>query len=330
MFTMNDHKRRLPTSLRSMSWVPFQNVAAQIKVSMTHTPKRRPEEAAATFYSANHVLKEIASRVNPDMPLGKFTPLVNSCYELITLEAVRLFHYLILICTREARHAHGSFEKSLATKFGKDVALFQKKVADSSSSSAVTAMLDAAPNVTIGSYTEFLEWIFFNASFSSGYGGKAWGQVAQVLNRFVHGTYSAELMLDTGFTLAHNNGPIFNKGMLYEGYGHYLYTILDVQAAGQVPSLRNSSEFKNFHHVKTLLKLANTLGVSFPEEVDWYLVDKTNGTTKYKKFYKPDSAGLVPPIPKATPKAAVSQPTLSADSVYIMPGLTVKKVVVQR
>ena len=54
------------------------------------------------------------------------------------------------------------------------------------------------------------------------------------LVRFVSGEFSAEMMLDTVWTLAHNGGPIFNKGQFYACTANAL-RILDVQRSGQIP-----------------------------------------------------------------------------------------------
>jgi hypothetical protein len=76
--------------------------------------------------------------------------------------------------------------------------------------------------------------MFYNGVFSPGFGGRAWGAIADCLVSFVDGTYSPEVMLDVVWTLCHNNGAIFNKGMFYESYTNTLYRILDIQRSGQI------------------------------------------------------------------------------------------------
>ena len=89
--------------------------------------------------------------------------------------------------------------------------------------------------MTIGKFCEALAWQFYHCKWAGGYGGKKWGVVTDCLVRFVKGEFSAEMMMDTVWTLSHNSGPIFNKGQFYGMYGHNLYRILDVQRSGQVP-----------------------------------------------------------------------------------------------
>jgi hypothetical protein len=52
--------------------------------------------------------------------------------------------------------------------------------------------------------------------------------------------------------MAHNNGPIFNKGMMYEKYSSEFIKVLDIQRAGLIPEL--------------LLDTQGYLGLSLPLE----------------------------------------------------------------
>ncbi len=75
------------------------------------------------------------------------------------------------------------------------------------------------------------------------YGGPKWGEVADCLRSYVTGQTSAEALLDTAFTLAHNNGPVFNKGYIYKHHTNRLIQILDIQAKGQIPQWVGASDF---------------------------------------------------------------------------------------
>ena len=52
---------------------------------------------------------------------------------------------------------------------------------------------------------------FYNGKWSSGFGGKAWGNVADVLLSHLNGDMSATLFVDQALALEHNNGCVFNK-----------------------------------------------------------------------------------------------------------------------
>jgi len=95
------------------------------------------------------------------------------------------------------------------------------------------------------------------------------------------------MMLDTVWTLAHNGGPIFNKGHFYTTYGHALYRILDVQRSGQVP------EGVLFDHVigqyasppfkKLMLEVKGRYGEAIGDYVDWVKVEALGAVHKYEK-----------------------------------------------
>jgi hypothetical protein len=102
--------------------------------------------------------------------------------------------------------------------------------------------------------------------------------VAHTLNRVVHGEISMEAFMDTAWTLEHNNGAIFNKGMLYTMYGPNLAKILDVQRAGMIPQLMAESGVAHASNseVEALFDMCVTVLPDFaaPGYVDWFAVEK--------------------------------------------------------
>jgi len=108
--------------------------------------------------------------------------------------------------------------------------------------------------------------------------------VADCLANFVNGNYSAEMMMDVGWTLCHNNGPIFNKQIFYNMYSHDLVRLLDVQRAGMIPALVEevsngaeyfASQFVTHEHKTMLAHAKKTLGQgNFGGFVEWDAVSK--------------------------------------------------------
>jgi hypothetical protein len=143
-------------------------------------------------------------------------------------------------------------------------------------------------SLPIGTYVDAISYTFHNGSFSGGYGGKKWGIVTDCLANFVHGIYSAEMMLDVGFTLAHNGGPIFNKGMCYTMYdGSQLIKILDVQNVGMTPQLVSNPSGSGVGippHIQGIHESAvKILGDEMTGSVDWNLV-KAEGKGSTHKY----------------------------------------------
>lgn len=288
---------------RDMSAVPLSLVVASLKdfeaqssiygvvpnlspvTLKAEPPKGHPEKDALVFYMLNHAVSIIRKRVHPLQPLGKYMPLVNLFHDQLALRSARLYFYLTLICTRESRHEKGgSGMEAVYKKYPKTIEKFHRNVLNYDESESVQFLRKSPPACTVGEYTTFMSEQFYKGSYSSSFGGKAWGKVADVMRDFTNGKISAEMMLDTGFTLCHNGGPIFNKGMLYEGYSSELIKILDVQRSGQIPQLvamKGVSKSKDTD-VQALYQFSvGLLGEEFTGEVDWAAVEALGSKAKY-------------------------------------------------
>lgn len=202
-------------------------------------PKGYPELDAVVFYLLNHAVGLVKSKCDPYEDLGDYLPLLNTYHTQLAVRSARMFFYLLMICFRESRHdktyVDSPVGKGYINTFGKDLVDFGKTLKGKNSTEATTLIRKCKLAVPLGTFTKYLLCRFEKGSFSSGFGGKAWANVTRVLDDYVHGVISAEIMMDTAFTLSHNNGPIFNKGMFYNNHSSTLLKILDVQRGGQIP-----------------------------------------------------------------------------------------------
>lgn len=300
--------------------------------------KATPEKEALWFYVQQHACSMIERRLNLDEPLGAYGAFVDQYHNEMHWKTLRMFYYLLLICTRESRHASGHAGRKKVFDMHPKIKPFHNQyVQDSSASSAIEAICENAPDVTLGEYTQFLVRMFTYPSYSAGFGGKAWKEVATPLNEFVQGNISAEIMMDTAFTLAHNNGPIFNKGMLYTGYNKPSITkILDVQRSGQIPQLiatyNGLGEFITAD-MKSYVDMFSKLEPSVKAEVDWSIVKDIHGYVAYSNLItNPQKTGskwqdwknkLKAKVAKAKAEAAAA--ALLKGSYMIMPDVLVPK-----
>lgn len=301
-----------------------------------------PEHEALRFYMMNHAVSLVRDKFHPLSDLGDHLPILEKYNEDLYHSSVRMFYYLLMICTRESRHSKTDYEsknwKDIRGTYGDEVHNFHTTIKGKGSSGAVDALKANPPNTTLGNYTSFLADVFKTCSFSSGFGGKAWYEVAKVLRDFVSGTLSAEMMMDTAFTLCHNNGPIFNKGMLFKMYSDSIYMILDVQRSGQIPQLiaskdasakaDNSDIYKQWENVRAVL------GDKFDGYVDWYKVEALGSLHKYPGKKKDQDAlyGTLKEFvtPTVGPIKAKDDSQVNALNGYeVMPGVFVKKVKVR-
>jgi hypothetical protein len=174
--------------------------------------------------------------------------------------------------------------QTMTNKFGQEFTDFLCKVSGGEAGIS-TKFVNHPPNMGIGPFCRGLAWQFNNCSWNGGYGGKKWGVIADCLARFVTGETTAEMMLDTIWTLQHNGGCLFNKMSFYTNESHNLKRILDVQRSGQVPeAILFDNAIKHYAPLE-LLKLTGELRKQFPEAighyVDWFKVEALGAVHQY-------------------------------------------------
>lgn len=246
-------KGRPLTMKRDLSAIPIQSVSAAIR--QFHDAEGEdvaPETEAIMFYLANHALKELAFRFDVLEPLPEWAVKVCDEYHRVSAKiAARAFYYMLLITAREARHNYNKdnadWKSKIEKQFGTGPMMALVHYPDHANVDAVTGVLDKhAMGAPLGDICRSIVYTHYEGNFSGGYGGPKWGNVSDCMTAFATGQYTAEMMLDTVWTLVHNGGPIFNKGMLYDDYnGTALQQVLDIQRAGQIPRLVLAPHGKN-------------------------------------------------------------------------------------
>lgn len=328
--------RRPATMKRDISATPMKDVAARMRQWWTagSASMAKPEAEGIRFYMVNHALGEAIRAVPPEAPLGPWMEVVETYHEVAAPVAVRAFYYLLTICARENRHCQNPAQiRSALTAINGPVATdWVAGLKGQGSGGVASKVRSEPPACTLGQLAGALRDSFYKGNWSGGYGGKKWGVVADCLVEFVFGRYSADMMLDVVWTLCHNNGPIFNKGMLYHGYTSELVRLLDVQRSGQVPQYVASGasgyvtpELKQLH-----ARLAAVVGPSFDGYVDWYKVEALGAVGHYEAEKQAQVAAHGMPTGDyvaAAKKAKVKAKAKAAEQtgVQIMPGVFVQK-----
>jgi len=285
------------------SQTPVPKLSEQIRVDRPALGQAYPEAEALTFYLYNHAFSLVTSRLGLHEPMGDFLPVAVAYAQSSAKVFKRLMQYMVLITTRESRHVHNSesFWEKVGAEFGPEFLAFQKRISHTSSTGAVEKFHSHPPDMPFGQYMAGITHVFNKGKFSGGYGGKPWGQIANTLRSMVMGETSPEIMVDTAWTLCHNNGPMFNKGMLYHMYSSEIKKILDVQRSGQIPQyfaeVSNSftQQVPGFQMLQTL----------FPQEmngyVDWFLVEELGSVQKYPSEKALQANKYGEPEPKPEP-----------------------------
>lgn len=196
------------------------------------------EFSALEFYTLNHLMHLIEKRFTPYEVLPEWAQSIANDYIIVLRDqSKRLFYYAMLITLNEARHFNDKLAKTNGNKLLKEYpAAFEAiKTSDGYLYNPENT------NVTIGELYQGISSIFndyvWGDGISTSFGGKKWGQISDCVLAFLKGEITAEMLVDTGFTLAHNGGSMFNKGYLYESPNNIIYPLLDCQRSGQIPEL---------------------------------------------------------------------------------------------
>lgn len=277
---------------KRISWAshPVSMVTEAIKVGFDNKTAASPDKLAVKFYAYNQAVAAIRQKytlneVLPD-PLAE---IVTRYDEELASQAQRLMFYMLLIVCRESRHTKdGDYllkTPYFSTTYTKETLAYMGNFYNHTfggSDSLPGNFLKSPPQVELGGFCRCIADMFRKGKFGGGYGGKPWANIADTLASFVTGETTAEMFVDTAYTLAHNNGPMFNKGMYYGMYSKMLLPLLDVQRAGQVIQLVLSppthAGVKDFNAIipfglrEELTKTAIPFFPELEEPVDWIKV----------------------------------------------------------
>jgi hypothetical protein len=264
-----------------------------------------PESEAIRFYLLNHAVSHIAQRRDLLEPLPADELSLLKAYATHGSEvAARLFWYMLLITTREARHNKSAAATKLASVTSqvkqtypdisdalvKDIFNYSKSCSDTSEILHSHMLVERTKKFPLGPYVKTLSAIFHTCAWNGGYGGAPWGNIADALHSFVSGEWSAEMLADTAFTLAHNGGPMFNKEMLYYCYTGQFQQILDCQRAGMIPQW--TVKFGGYDDHGLVADIKEVLPEIFEGKLDWHKVHALGAVGDYS-----DIAEKVPPQP---------------------------------
>ena len=274
---------------RSFYNMPVEAVSKSIAAfKQSHSKKTHPEHDAISFYLYNDAMARVLERVSMDEPLGPYLPICDEYHRILNVKGMRLAYYILIISTRESRHlkshSNSSLINNLKDKFGYDLVNWILEMPDHAQQ-AMSRFINSPPaGALLGNYVTVLHEIFYKGSWSSAYGGKNWANVVRPLLHVVNGEWNIEMLLDVGFSLAHNGGPIFNKGMFYETYnGSQLKKILDHQAAGQIPQMIESHSVSTLthEHKQAQFYLKGVLGDCMGGPVSFSKVKSSNKPKMY-------------------------------------------------
>jgi hypothetical protein len=259
---VQDFKRNLYTCKSCIKDIPINVLVKNISDAVYDLGMKTPEAQVYSFYTMNHIVysyleKQCISRLDT---LGE--GLVSEYLQKQSREAVRLFYYLLIACVREYRHTP-KYSKYLGEKNGIDYTplgdksqaledFFLSLKKSRSSSLILTKFLSLSSDLfMVGQLLLDIhrQFLFGRWASNSLFGGKLWSTISGLLLSFVSGEISPEIMQDQAYSLSHNTGFVFNKGVFYKNYKYsHLVFLLDLQRLGCLPSFTryvlSGNEFK--------------------------------------------------------------------------------------
>lgn len=295
MKCLNDYKNHPIKKITKINNRGLGDFTGEVRKALkTLGSKGDPNKDAFEFYFLNHCFSELKNRLLPNKPLCDFSQKVCDLYHDVTVkQACRLFCYITLICTRETRHTKSTIfdlakeVKGSTFKYEVDEYFdFLSDIKGGGSSSVIEKFLANPPSIELGEYVKGTYLTFYNGSWNGGYGGKKWAAVAKLLLKFVEGEITPEIFVDQAYTLCHNNGPIFNKGILYNHYASNYLNFLDMQAKGDMPYVfslhkKGSADSLEPYKSETLLHLYDDFYSYFGES--FFKKNKDSGNDSKKK-----------------------------------------------
>ncbi len=307
----------------------------EVEGQMLHGGLAKPDAEAIEFYCLNHLVSVIRDKFDMDEYLPDWAQqAVEKYVQVVGSQGQRLFYYMYLITTRESRHFHsGSGMKNYtAPKETEDFLALPESyrtyllhtVVNQNEVAAASSACTNPPTMNIGTYLDAVGKQFVvQHAYSGGYGGEPWKNIAECAWKMATGLTTIEMMVDNAWALAHNGGPMFNKGMLYKTYSPEFQKILDVQRSGQMPNAVLASSFNAAFSNPALAAMVQSVaagaGVDFAPEVDWQKVEDLGALNTYEQEKK--AAPKKPPKPvelKFLGKKAVITGQFA-----VMPGQTV-------
>lgn len=330
--------------------LPFRYLGETTKAYLENDlSKRIPDKEAVEFYALNHLVSVLKQKFTPNEILPDWAAEIVAKYLTIMGEqGPRLVHYVTCIIARESRHNENVSTSNIFgkanTKFGHNFTVLYKSLKNSGESEAVTKITSyIAPLPNIGQYAEGIKFLFNEGEWGNSYGGKPWGTIAEALEQLAKGVMSMEAFIDRAYNLAHNNGPMFNKGILYQDAKAQFKAILDVQRSGQIPELieHGYTTLAKLHHASRprpeieamVAKAISVYPKEFGQFVDWVKVEASGSTEKYPEYITWQAKTHPNTVPKAQKLVTVNiettnealKPKLNKKPVIKLPGKLVHK-----
>lgn len=193
-----------------------------------------PETEALLFYLVNHALHTLRSTYDEYDKLGpREAAFAHKCNVISTRISKSLFYHICCVA-HGMLWVHSLDDNQMSffeQNYGKDFAAYLKGKAGGKESITDVGKYKMNMHQFLGgvssvySFGKIIAW------------GKPYSMIVKTIHRCANGSYSMYTAADQIWSLCHNGGTVLNKGIggIYEVASNFLFDILDVQDAGQIP-----------------------------------------------------------------------------------------------
>jgi len=209
---------------------------------------------AADFYLAESAVQFLTFDAKQDLELGSKADLLyrlEKYQQRVTNDAVdRFFTYWCFACVGEFRHIQNLTGSKHFTKCLKALVSSGKgnRRATQTSSETLAIFKVFGEDVVLQAIEDYFDETDGEKHWGKGYGGEAWGTIAENARLFVTGKRNAKVFLDTSFSIQHNGGLALDKSpaMCVGTYDYndcdakdIMNKVLDSQATDNLEGLLN-------------------------------------------------------------------------------------------
>lgn len=257
--TLYKHKASSLYKENKFSNISYKELFKEINLYKKTNSNMVPESDALMFYLVNNIWHTINSRY------GEYEDLPDNVYDLVK-ECNKLS---VQICKGVFFHTCLVGDGMLATYLG-NLSDSQKDYFKISYGEGFLKYLENKSNRSI----DGLNLHQFLGGMSNVYSiqklipwGKPYSMIVKTIHKISNGNTSLYAGCDNVWSLCHNGGTIFNKGIggIYKVSSNFIFDILDVQDSGQIPAWVNENR-NNSYVTKKMITLLDSYYKLFPEE----------------------------------------------------------------
>lgn len=253
----------------------FSNLSAINLIKEINNYKQKnkisvPETDAFIFYLANHAIHVITNKYKDEYFIPQdILDFAKKCNDYSTRISKALFFHVCLVGNGMlwVNKFDSNQESFFSTNYSQDFVNFISSHNRKNDFQGINKF----PNLTINNLLGGISSVFSFRKIVNW--GQPYSNIVKVVHKTSRGIYSLHTAGDQIWSLCHNGGTVLNKGIggIYNVATNYIFDILDVQDAGQIPQYidyiyNNKNNVNKKYLSKELIDIYLIFKKHFPNE----------------------------------------------------------------